>query len=111
MKKEIEENLESLGLAPVVSLVVVDEFGRVKLLEQIGDDILASFLKAASKIEDNPITEDSYLIDCRGQEVYVLESYDYFKSIVGCFLSCSSIKELTKACSAAGLRFSFIVSY
>jgi len=111
MKNKIEENLEGLGLAPVVSLVIVDEFGRVKLLEQVGDDILASFLKAASKIEDNPITEDSYLIDCRGQEVYVLESYDYLKTIVGCFLLCPSIDELVKACSAVGLRFSFIVSY
>lgn len=111
MKNKIEENLEGIGLAPVVSLVIVDEFGRVKLLEQVGDDILASFLKAASKIQDNPIIEDSYLIDCRGQEVYVLESYEYLKKIVGCFLLCPAIDELTKACSAVGLRFSFIVSY
>ena len=111
MKEEMEDTIESMGLSPVVNLVVTDEFGRVKLLEQVGEELLATFLKSASKIDDNPINEDSYLLDCRGQEVYILESYDYFKSITGFFLTCPSHQELSKVCASDGLKFSFIVSY
>lgn len=111
MNDKTEKTVESIGLNPVVSLVVVDEFGNVKLLEQVGESILASFLRAASKIEDNPIKEDSFLLDCRGQEVYVLECYDYFKSITGIFLSSPSSTKLPAICTNEGLRFSFIISY
>ena len=109
MKKE--EEVESLGLQPCVTLVVSDEFGNVKLLEHIGESTLGEFIRNASGVESNPIKEDSFLLDCRGQEIYTLDDYDYFKSISGTFLSVSDIGDLVKACGKEGLKFTFIVSY
>ena len=113
MSKIESEEIDSLGLQPCVTLVVADEFGNIKLLEHIGEGTLSEFLKAASCIEDNPINEDNFLLDCRGQEIYTLGDYEYFKSITGFFLSVSleNIQDLTTACNKEGLKFTFIVSY
>ena len=109
-EKKIEE-VESLGLHPCVTLVVVDDFGCVKLLEHIGEENFAGFLSIAAQIESNPIAIDSFLLDCRGQEIYTLSDYDYFKSISGFFLTISNVKELVNACHSDNLKFTFIVSY
>ena len=106
-----EDTVEGLGLTPVVTLVVVDEFGQVRLLEHVGNSTLVDFLKHACKLKDNPITSSDSLLDCRGQEVYVLKDLKYFKSITGFFLSSPNYKELSSLCSKDGLVFSFIVSY
>tara|TARA_B100002019_G_scaffold30746_1_gene24725 strand:+ start:3952 stop:4278 length:327 start_codon:yes stop_codon:yes gene_type:complete len=106
-----EEKIEGMGLNPVVTLVITDLSGKVKLLEKVGESNLSHFLKLASKLEDNPIREDSYLLDCRGQEIYILEDFSYFKSITGFFLSCPDSREIVKLCSTKDLHFSFIVSY
>lgn len=110
MDEEINE-VEGLGLHPCVTLVVSDEFGKVKLLEHIGEGVLGEFLKNASEIGSNPIKEDSFLLDCRGQEIYTLSDYEYFTSIAGTFLSVSDIGGLVKACAKEELKFTFIVSY
>tara|TARA_Y100001972_G_scaffold122186_1_gene167343 strand:+ start:475 stop:807 length:333 start_codon:yes stop_codon:yes gene_type:complete len=109
--KEEKEKIESMGLNPTVTLVITDEFGKVKLLEKVGETNLSGFLKLASKIDDNPITEDSYLLDCRGQEIYTLDNFDYFKSITGVFLACPDSDQISKLCKSKDLKFSFIVSY
>ena len=108
---EEKEKIESMGLNPTVTLVITDEFGKVKLLEKVGESNLSGFLKLASKIEDNPITEDDYLLDCRGQEIYNLASLEYFKSITGFFLACPDSNQIAKLCKSKDLNFSFIVSY
>ena len=105
------EEVESLGLRPCVTLVVVDDFGCVKLLEHIGEDSLAGFLKIAAKIDSNPIKSDTFLLDCRGQEIYTLVDFEFFKSISGAFLTASNTKELVNVCSKDNLKFTFIVSY
>ena len=110
-EKIMETMVEKVDLHPIVTLVVVDEFGGVKLLEHVGEDNLAQFLKLASRIDDNPIVTDEFLLDCRGQEIYTLKSYSYLKSISGFFLTSGHVEELVKACNKDGLKFSFIVSY
>jgi len=114
MKKlEITDEIESLGLQPCVTLVVADEFGNIKLLEHIGEGTLGEFLKSAANTEDNPVSEDNFLLDCRGQEIYTLADYEYFKTITGFFLSISreNIQDLITVCNKEGLKFTFIVSY
>lgn len=109
--KEKQENIESLGINPVVNLVITDEFGNVKYLERAGEANLSQFLKLASTLDDNPIKKESYLLDCRGQEIYTLSEFDYFKSITGFLLSCPDSSEISKLCNSKNLKFSFIVSY
>ena len=102
---------QKCDLTPMVTMVAVDEFGGIKLLEHVGEDNLARFLSLASQLEDNPIVSDCFLLDCIGQEIYTLDSYDYLKSISGFFLSSGHVSDLINACAKDGLKFTFIVSH
>lgn len=110
MKKQKEE-IESLGIHPTVNLIITDEFGNVKYLERAGEANLAQFLKLASTLDSNPIKKESYLLDCRGQEIYILSDFEYFKSITGFLLACPDASEICNLCTSKNLKFSFIVSY
>ena len=107
------EDITAIEPNPAVTLVVVDEFGGVKMMELVGGTELVSILSMASKSEDFPVHKDDYLIDCVGQDIYVVESYDYIRSISGAFLHVNweRTKEILRLCEKEGLKFSLVVSY
>jgi hypothetical protein len=113
LKKQTEE-VVSLDINPSVTLVVVNEFGAVVLMESLGGLELSNVLKLAESYEDEyPLDKSDSLLDCVGQDVYICKSLDYLKSISGCFFHLSSDRaiELTRICEREGLIFSFVVSY
>jgi hypothetical protein len=113
IKKEIED-IVSLEVNPSVTLVVVNEFGAVVLMEALGGSELANILKLASDRGDEyPLVKSDSLLDCVGQDVYVCKSLDYIRSISGCFfhISIERSEELIKICEREGLVFSLVVSY
>tara|TARA_B100000579_G_scaffold437938_1_gene470096 strand:+ start:17520 stop:17864 length:345 start_codon:yes stop_codon:yes gene_type:complete len=114
MKKQKQEEVIKMEINPVVTLVVVNDYGAVVLMESLGGSELASVLKLAeSRGSEYPLEKSDNLLDCVGQEVYVCDSLAYIRSISGCFFHVSSERseELLKICEKEGLAFSFVVSY
>lgn len=113
LKKQTEEVVR-LDINPSVTLVVVNEFGAVVLMESLGGSELSNVLMLAESYGDEyPLDKSDSLLDCVGQDVYICKSLDYLKSISGCFFHLSNDRaiELTRICEREGLIFSFVVSY
>lgn len=115
-KRYNKQEIEKIETNPAVSLIVVNEFGTVVLVEILGGEELVKILNLASErsAEDNyPIEKNDSLLDCVGQDMYSCNDLEYIKSIRGCFfyLSRERSDELVRICDREGLKFSFVVSY
>ena len=109
----IENEPQQIESSPSVFLIVTDETGEINYLAQVSNEVLAVVLKTASQMKDYPVEKQEFQLDHLGQEIYKITDKQYFRSIVGTFLSLSwdTAKTLLSLAEKEGLQFTLAISY